>query len=114
MAPLPPPTPPTSKREVLNEIFVGFLGSETTRNVYFQADENTQMKYPAIVYEVDGQDVIHADNYAHRRVDRYQVTLIDRNPDVPVREKIEKLPMCTFTRAFALDGLNHRIYTLYF
>lgn len=111
MAPLPPPTPPTSKREELNEIFVEFLG---TRNVYFQADENTGMQYPAIVYEIDGQDVIHADNNAHRRIDRYQVTLIDRNPDVPVREKIETLPLCTFSRAFALEGLNHRIYTLYF
>lgn len=111
MAPLPPPTQPTSKREKLNEIFVEFQGS---RNVYFQADENTGMQYPAIVYEIDGQDVIHSDNRAHRRVDRYQVTLIDRNPDVPVREKIETLPMCTFARAFVLEGLNHRVYTLYF
>lgn len=111
MVPEPPPTPPTSKRENLNELLVFFLNS---RNVYFQPDENTKMQYPAIVYEVDGQDTIHADNKPHRRVDRYQVTVIDRNPDVPARLLVETLPMCTFNRAFARDGLNHRIYTLYF
>lgn len=107
----PPPSPVTSKREELNEIFVGFLN---TRNVYFQPDENTKMDYPAIVYEVDSQDVIHADNRPHRRIDRYQVTLIDRDPDVPARLSVETLSMCTFTRAFVSAGLNHRIYSLYF
>ena len=111
MAPLLPPTPVTTKREELNEIFVEFLQA---RNVYFQPDENISMQYPAIVYAVDFQAVSYADNFAHRRTDRYQVTAIDRNPDVPVREKIETLPMCTFSRAFVSEGLNHRIYTLYF
>lgn len=111
MAPLPPPTPVTTKREELNEIFVEFLG---TRNVYFQPDENTKMEYPAIVYEVDDQAVVYADNTAHRRTDRYQVTAIDRNPDVPVRTKIETLPYCSFSRTSVVEGLNHWIYNLYF
>lgn len=108
---LEPPNPPTTKRENLNELLVSFLQS---RNVYFQPDENTALNYPAIIYEIDGQDTIHADNTPHRRIDRYQVTVIDRNPDVPARFLIETLPMCTFSRAFARDGLNHRIYSLYF
>lgn len=111
MAPEPPPTPVMTKREELNEIFVEFLG---TRNVYFQPDENITMKYPAIIYEIDGQDTIHADNAPHRRIDRYQVTIIDRDPDVPARLLVETLSMCMFNRAYARDGLNHRVYTLYF
>lgn len=107
----PPPTEPANRREVLNEIFVDFLG---TRSVYFQPDENVNMAYPAILYQVDDQWSIHADNKAHRRIDRYQVTAIDRNPDVPVREKIETLPMCEFARAYVADGLSHRVYYLYF
>lgn len=111
MAPAPPPpTPVTTKREELNEIFVEFLG---TRNVYFQPDENVTMKYPAIEYEIDDQDAIYANNNPYRRIDAYQVTLIDRNPDVPVREKVETLK-ARFVRAFASEGLNHRIYSLYF
>lgn len=111
MAPLPPPTPAITKQEELNEIFVEFLG---TRNAYFQPDENIKMEYPAIVYEVDYQDVIYADNTAHRRTDRYQVTAIDRDPAVPVRKKIETLPYCSFSRTMVSEGLNHWIYTLYF
>ena len=111
MAPQPPPTIPATKREELNEIFVSFLGS---RQVYFQPDDKIAISYPAIVYEMDDQSVIYADNRSHRRVDRYQVTIIDRNPDVPASRLIEQLPMCTFSRAFAKDGLNHRIYSLYF
>ncbi len=111
MVPLPPPIIPETKREELNEIFVDFLGS---RQVYFQPDDKIRISYPAIVYEIDDQYVIHADNRPHRRMDRYQVTIIDRNPDVPARLLVETLPMCTFSRAFAQDGLNHRIYSLYF
>lgn len=106
----PPPTPVTTKREELNEIFVGFLG---TRNVYFQPDANVSMNYPAIVYAIDDQNTIYANDNPYRRIDGYQVTLIDRNPDVPVRFKIETL-RARFERAFVSEGLSHRIYSLYF
>lgn len=106
-----PPSLPQTKREELNEDFVEMLGS---RNVYFQPDDNTRMQYPAIVYELDSQDVLHASNSPYRRIDRYQVTIIDRNPDVPARVLLEQKPMCTFSRAFVSEGLNHRIYSLYF
>lgn len=108
--PLEPPTPVTTKREELNEILVGFLNS---RNVYFQPDQNISMVYPAIVYEVDDQYAIFSNNSPYRRQDRYQLTLIDRNPDVPVRHLIETLNV-SFVRSDVIDGLSHRIYYLYF
>lgn len=108
--PLEPPTPVLTKREELNEILVGFLGS---RNVYFQPDQDIKMAYPAIVYEVDDQYAIFSNNSPYKRQDRYQLTLIDRNPDVPVREKIETLN-ASFVRADVIDGLSHRFYSLYF
>jgi hypothetical protein len=111
MVPSPPPTIPTTKREELNEVLVEINGS---RNVYFQPDEKIRIVYPAIVYEMDDQYVVHASNHPYHRKDRYQVTLIDRDPDVPASRELEKLPMCVFSRAFASEGLNHRIYSLYF
>lgn len=110
MAPAPPPTPVTTKREELNEILVGFLG---TRNVYFQPAENVKMQYPAIVYSIDDQDAIYANNNPYRRQDAYQLTAIDRDPDVPVSKKIETM-RARFVRADVVDGLNHRIYFLYY
>lgn len=111
MTDLAPPTPVTTRRETLNELLVGFLGS---RDVHFQPDPNFKMQYPAIVYEMDAQYAAFADNAPWRRKDRYQITLIDRNPDVPVRRKVETLAECTFTRSFVANGLNHFVYSLYF
>lgn len=106
----PPPSPPTNRQEELNEIFVDFL---QTRNVYYGADENTSMDYPAIEYHIDDQDAIYANNAAYRRTDAYQVTCIDRDPLVPARRKVETLN-ASLNRVYALDGLWHYVYSLYY
>lgn len=72
------------------------------------------MVYPAIVYERDFLDTQHADNAPYRQKKRYQVTIIDRDPDSPYPDAVAKLPLCTFVRHFKADNLNHDIYSLYF
>ena len=86
------------------------LGS---RNVYFQPPEHVVMQYPCIVYSRDGASRISADNAGYRRVQRYQVTLIDRDPDNPAVEKLGLLPLCSDIRSFVADGLNHDVFELY-
>ena len=99
------------RRLELHELLVDILGS---RNVYFQPGPNVTMNYPAIVYGRDYAAKLHADNLPYRTVLRYQVTLIDRNPDSEVVDKLNNLPMCSYVRNFASDGLNHDIFDLYF
>jgi hypothetical protein len=82
--------------------------------VYFQPPSADKMKYPCIVYELDDVDSSHADNTPYTSTDRYQLTVIDRNPDTLIRKKVGKLPMCSFQRFFVVDGLNHFVYDLYF
>lgn len=81
---------------------------------YFQPKPNVTMDYPAIVYTLDFADTKFANNKPYSRTDRYQVTIIDQNPDTELREMVAALPMCTFRRAFATSGLNHYIFDLYF
>lgn len=100
-----------SRRLDLHEIFVSILGS---RNVYFQPRESIKMVYPAIVYERDDVDVSYADNGVYRQMKRYQVTVIDADPDSATPDKVGALPLCSFSRGFATTGLNHSIYSLYF
>lgn len=85
-----------------------------TRNVYFQGPSNVAMKYPAIVYEIDDIWTEYASNlpYAHKK--RYQVTVIDKNPDSSVPDKIARLPLSGFSRRFVANNLNHTVFTLYF
>lgn len=82
--------------------------------VYFQPPENVQMEYPCIVYQRDNASTRFADNALYRRTNRYQVTVIDRNPDSDIPDKVAALPMCSFNRFFVADGLNHDVYNLFF
>lgn len=97
--------PRTSLQSLLEEI---------TENVYFQPPNNIRMQYPCIVYARDGSDSEFADNRPYARTKRYQVTVIDRNPDSDLPDKVEELPLCNFQRFFAADNLNHYVFNLFF
>lgn len=100
-----------AQRSELQDLLELTLGS---RNVYFQAPAPVDMGYPAIVYELDNVDTAYADDLPYRREKRYQVTVIDRNPDSEIPDKIGALPMCSFNRFYTADGLNHHVFQLFF
>lgn len=85
-----------------------------TPNVYFQPPPNLVMQYPCIVYNRDLAETEFADNFPYRRTKRYQVTIIDQDPDSPIPDKVAELPMCLFERHFTADNLHHDVYNLYF
>jgi hypothetical protein len=85
-----------------------------SRNVYFQPPTSVRMSYPAIVYNRDYQAVFFADNRPYTRTRRYQVTVIDPNPDSLIPDRVAELPLTTLVRYFTLDNLNHYIYDVYF
>lgn len=99
------------RRLELHQVLVGILGHP--KQVYFQPPANIQMQYPAIVYQRDNEDVDYADNTPYSRTKRYSVTVIDRDPDSEIPNKVGQLPMSSFSRYFAKDDLNHDVYTLY-
>lgn len=72
------------------------------------------MKYPAIVYFRDRVDIRHADNSPYKHKRRYQVSVIDRDPDSALVGKVADLPSCMHNRSFAIDGLNHDVFNLFF
>jgi len=100
-----------AQRQQLQEKLIEILG---TSNVYFQPPPTIQMKYPCIVYHRDREDAKHADNNPYSRRKRYQVVVIDPNPDSPIPDKIGALPLCSFDRFYTADKLNHDVYNLFF
>ena len=72
------------------------------------------MNYPCIVYSRDYSSTQYADNSPYRRMKRYQVTVIDRNPDSEIPDRVENLQYCSFQRHFTANNLNHDIFQLYF
>ena len=95
----------------LQALFEALLGSQ---NVYFQPPNNIHMNYPSIVYDLDDYSVRHADDRPYNRHVRFRVTVIDRDPDSLIPEKVADLPLCSFDRFFIADNLNHSVFNLFF
>lgn len=85
-----------------------------TDNVYFQPPPTIQMDYPCIVYRRDYELSEHADDIPYKRRKRYLVTVIDRDPDSGIPDKIAALPLCVYDRFYTADNLNHDVYKLFF
>lgn len=90
------------------------LLEELTDHVYFQPPANIQMLYPCIIYSRDGSSSDHADNELYRHAKRYQITVVDRDPDTELADQVEALRYVSFVRFFAADDLNHYVFTLFF
>lgn len=100
----------SQRRAELDKILRDLLGS---KNVYYQPPNGIQLKYPCIVYNLDAEDDVHANNDIYRRLRRYSLTYMTKDPDDPKREELNDLRYCRFIRAFANDNLNHYVYTIY-
>ena len=85
-----------------------------SRNVYFQPPESVKMNYPAIVYCLDDIENTFADDGVYLSLKKYSVTLIDKNPDSELVDKLAKLPTCRFNRHYKSENLNHWVFLLYF
>lgn len=100
-----------AQRLELQSKLVEILGSP---NVYFQPPPTVQMKYPCIVYKRDRLDTEFADNSPYKHKKRYQITIIDQDPDSEIPDKVAMLPMCVYDRFYTADNLNHDVYNLFF
>lgn len=100
-----------AQRLELQTLLESLLGSQ---DVYFQPPNNLHMNYPCIVYQRDDYLVKHADNDPYNRQAKFQVTVIDRDPDSLIPDKIAELSLCSFDRFFIADNLNHNVFNLFF
>lgn len=72
------------------------------------------MQYPCIVYQRYAGVSAFADNSPYRSTVRYQVTVIDPDPDSVIPRNVAALPMCARNRFFIADDLNHDVFNLYY
>lgn len=85
------------------------LGS---RQVYFQPPSSIIIKYPAIVYNLSNIKTEKADNINYKKDRLYTLTLIHKDPDNDILEKLLDLPYCKMDSSFVSDGLNHYVFSL--
>lgn len=87
------------------------LGS---RNVYFQPPATVKIQYPCIIYTRHQDRTNHADNVKYQTRKSYQVTVVDKDPDSLIPDKVFHLPLCRFDRHYTADNLNHDVFILYY
>ena len=86
--------------------------SEVHDHVYFQPPEGFKMVYPCIVYELESDHILHADDDIYRRKKRYSVTVIDENPDSVIPDLVGDMFKSRMNNHFISDNLHHFVYSI--
>lgn len=95
----------------LHSRLVSVLGSD---QVYFQPPSNVQMKYPAIVYELSGEQSTEANNKRYIVHNKYTITHIFKGL---LNEKkdalLDTFNFIEYDRRLVADGLYQDVFTIY-
>lgn len=107
------------RRKELNDILIdalvagGMARCVAENRVFYQPPNGMTLNFPCVVYKLSGDKAIHADNQLYGVLsNRYEVTLIDRNPDSVYYDEIRKIKMTSFSRTFDNDNLHHWVFTI--
>ncbi|MCD8155150.1 MAG: hypothetical protein LUF78_10810 [Clostridiales bacterium] len=95
----------------LHAVLVEVLGSD---HVYFQPPETLKIEYPCIIYNRTSEMNRFANDSMYYYRKRYEITVIDKDPDTEIPDKVAALPFCIHDRNYTADNLNHYIYKLYY
>lgn len=100
-----------AQRSELQILLKNLLGSD---NVYFQPPPSIQMQYPCIIYNRDDIRTDFANNKPYKYKKRYQVIVINADPDNDIIDKLGALPLCSYERFYTADKLNHDVFNIFF
>lgn len=82
--------------------------------VYYQPPESTRLTYPCAIYSRVPGDVTFANNLQYKNQRKYEVTVIDHDPDSLLADKVELLPLCRFDRRYVANNLYHYTFSVYY
>jgi hypothetical protein len=110
------------RRQDLNEILVSLFKGIVDPNSYkyiqpcvkYQPGSSITLTYPAIVYKLDDIPSIYANNRPYLWSHRYELQVIDRDPESKLRERVVGLPMCKFSNSFVSDNLYHYVFEIFY
>lgn len=98
-------------RLTLHTELVNILGS---KYVYFQPPESIKLNYPCIIYERYDISNIFADDDVYLNPRQYRITVIDKNPDSEIVDRMSKFKTARFIRHTVVDSLNHDTFNIYY
>lgn len=99
------------KRTDLQTELETLLGSD---KVYFQPPSTIKISYPCIIYELADVKTLHANNKVYKTDKGYKVTLIHKDPDNDIVDKLIDFPKSKYNNSFTSDNLNHYVFTIFY
>ena len=99
-------------RMIRDKVSEVITDSQDDHHVYFQPPASVSLKYPCVVYQLQEMPFFYANNKPYHWKHVYQLTVIDRDPESALREKIAELSTCHFVRAFVADNLHHYVFEI--
>lgn len=101
-----------SRRLELHEKLCEIIGNT---NVYFQPPESVKISYPCIIYRIGNGDAKYADNMVYSYINSYEIIFISKQPNIDIIEQVlTSLPMCSVSRMYVADNLNHYAFSVYY
>ena len=99
------------KRLILDEIL---RKAPNTEQVYFATENQSNMTYPCIRYELSRRNYVSANDKKYLKFSNYTVFYVTRSPSdsIPVIEYLESLNYCVFDRTYVTDGLYHYVFSI--
>lgn len=98
-------------RTELHEMLCELLGS---RSVYFQPPESIRINYPAIVYSRENYDNDFANDQVYQTRRKYSVTVITKDPDSDIPDRLNTFKYSRLSRHFVSEGLYHDVFDIFF
>lgn len=97
----------------LQQAYEEATGEKSDKKIYFQPPASIRLTYPCILYKLTEMPPAFANNFPYKIEHSYELTVIDTDPNSPLRERISKMQLCRLSRCYESDNLHHYVFHIY-
>lgn len=90
------------------------LLKEYCDTVYFQPPSSIRINYPCIVYNRSTDYINRANNSLYMKEKLYRVTVMDKNPDSDIADKLQELPWAVIISRDVIDNIYQTTLNIYY
>lgn len=90
------------------------LLKEYCDTVYFQPPSSIRISYPCIVYNRSTDYINRANNNLYMKEKLYRVTVMDKNPDSDIADRLQELPWAVIISRDIVDNIYQTTLNIYY
>ena len=90
------------------------LLKEYCDTVYFQPPSSIRINYPCIVYNRSTDYINRANNSLYVKEKLYRVTVMDKNPDSDIADRLQELPWAVIISRDVIDNIYQTTLNIYY